>query len=304
MDTNISRFLDLGVTAAFDAYEAVTERFIGGSELGVSARILNYYKAKGLFFSDTLFEKHDHISFSFTEYVWFQMITELRKFDIGIIVIKDIKELFEMGFPFGEFLREVQQSDKFMKKMPDKLREEFIEIMHSNIDLDDVEKQFPVNLLSLFIVEAIIKRKSVSILVNREGEFHPFSFDDYNELIEEESLVKFLDKTYISLSVTQIIKRFITNFDSKLSSNKLMLLNEREAQVIKLLQEGNLESLTVHLDENNIMYLVEAKKSYDRLDKESRLLDLIIKDGYQTIELKTQDGRIVYCKNIRKYKLK
>ncbi|MBN1181059.1 MAG: hypothetical protein JXB49_02150 [Bacteroidales bacterium] len=301
---DISRFLGQGIMATYDAYEAINERHIKSSELGISARNLNYYKTQGLFFSDTSFEKHEHIKFNFTEYVWFNIILELRKYDIGVSVIKDIKELFEYGFPFGEFMSEAMQSEKFMNRLQKELKEEFIELMHSNVDWTEVEKQVPVNLLSLLIAEAITKRKSVSFLVNREGEFYPFSFVDFNELSENESLLKFLEKTYISISITQIIKKFISNFDLKLSSNKLMLLNDREAQVIKLIQDGELESLTVHLDEENAIQLIEAKESYNKLDKESRLLDLILKDGYQTIELKTQNGKIVYCKNIRRIKPK
>lgn len=301
---DISRFLGQGIMATFDAYEATTERQIKSSELGISARNLNYYKTQGLFFSDTPFEKHEHIKFNFTEYVWFNIVLELRKFDIGISVIKDIKELFEYGFPFGEFMSEAMQSEKFMNRLQKELKEEFLELMHSNVDWAEVEKQVPVNLLSLLIAEAITKRKSVSFLVNHDGEFYPFSFDDFNELSQDESLLKFLEKTYISISITQIIKKFISSFDLKISTNKLMLLNDREAQVIKLLQDGDLESLTVHLDDRNTIQLIEAKESYNKLDKESRLLDLILKDGYQTIELKTQNGKIVYCKNIRKIKPK
>jgi hypothetical protein len=190
-----------------------------------------------------------------------------------------------------------------MNKLPDNLKQEFLEVMHSNIDWEEVERQIPINLLSLFIAEAITKRKSTSFLVNREGEFYPFSFDDFNELIENDSLLNFLEKSYISISISQIIKKFISNFDLKLSTNKLMLLNDREAQVIKLLQDVKLESLTVHLDENKVIRLIEAKEIFNKLDKESRLLDLILKNGYQTIEVKTQDGKITYCKNIRRIKL-
>jgi DNA-binding transcriptional MerR regulator len=301
---NIGRFIGAGIMATYDAYGAIIERQIKSSELGISARNLNYYKNQGLFFSDTHFKKHEHIRFNFMEYVWFNMILELRKFDIGISVIKEIKELFEYGIPFGEFMNEAMQSEWFMNKMQKELKDEFQELIHSNIDWNEIEKEVKINSLSLIIAEAITKRKSASILVNNEGEFYPFSFEDFNELSQDESLLRFLNKTFISISITEIIKRFICNFNLRMSTDKLMLLNDREAQVIKLLHDEVLESLTVHLDDNNSIQLIEAKTSFNKLDKESRLLDLILKNGYQTIELKTQDGKIVYCKNIRKIRPK
>jgi len=159
-----------------------------------------------------------------------------------------------------------------------------------------------MNLLSLLLAEAIVKRKHMALMVTPDGGIYPFSLEDLDELNQDDSFVQFLEKTYVSVSLTEIIKKFISDFDIKSSSNKLMLINEREAQLIKLLHEEKLESLTVHMDDCNVIQLIEAKKSYDKLDKESRLLDLIMKNGYQTIELKTQDGRIVQCKNIRKIK--
>jgi hypothetical protein len=60
--------------------------------------------------------------------------------------------------------------------------------------------------------------------------------------------------------------------------------------------------LTVHLDEKKSIKLIEVQEKYNKIDKEARLLDLVLKDGYQTIELKTQNGKIVHCKNLRKIK--
>lgn len=303
-NVNIHRFVGLGINSIFDAFEAVSERQIKANELGISARTLNYYKTQGLLFSDTVFEKHDHVKFNFAEYLWINIILDLRKFDIGLQAIKNIKELLETSFPFEEFMKEVMSSEQFINKLPDDIRMEFIDIMHSDLDWKEVEKQVPVNLLSLLIAELIVKRKQGSILVNHEGEIFLFSFEDYNELSKDEAFVRFLEKTYVSISLTEIIKRFISNFDLKISSKKLMLLSEREAQVIKILQDEKLESLTVRLDNDHSIRLIEIEEVYNKLDKQSRLLDIIIKKGYQTLEIKTQDGKVVYCKNIKKLMLK
>jgi DNA-binding transcriptional MerR regulator len=304
MGYNIDRFLGKGNPFAYEAYEAITERNIKSSELGITARNLNYYKTQGLFFSETKFEKHDHIKFNFTEYVWFNLILDLRKFDIGLNTIRNIRELLESSFPMEEFLSVIGFSEKFISKLPDNVREEYMEIMHSDIDLKEVEKEVPVNLLSFILVEIIVKRKNAALLVNSEGDFFPFSFEDYDELCKDEPFAQFIEQTYVSVSITEIIKGFITNFDLSIYSDRLMLLTEREAQIIKILRDEKLESLTVHLDDKKTIHLIETKESYNKLDKESRLLDLMIKNGYQTLEIKTQDGRIVYCKNIKKIAMK
>jgi ADP-dependent phosphofructokinase/glucokinase len=60
--------------------------------------------------------------------------------------------------------------------------------------------------------------------------------------------------------------------------------------------------MTIHFDDNSNLKLIEVEEKYDRVEKEARLVDLIISHGYQTIELKTQEGKIIYCKNLRKIK--
>jgi DNA-binding transcriptional MerR regulator len=299
---DINKLFGSGTSETLDVYEAMSERFLKSNELGITPRMLSYYKTQGLFFRDTDYQKHDHIVFNFIEYVWFQIILVLRRFDIGLSIIKEVKEVLDTSIPFDEFMKEAKHSEKLLRKLPDDVREEFLEMIHGDFDWKQLERDVPMNLLALLLAEAIVKRKHVALMVTQEGEVFPFSLEDLNELNQDDSLIRFLEKTYVSISLTEVIKKSISDFDLKVSSNKLLLINEREAQVIKLLHDEKLESLKVHLDSNNTIELIEATETYNKLDKESRLMDLIIKSGYQTIELKTQDGRIVHCKNIRKIK--
>ena len=42
---------------------------------------------------------------------------------------------------------------------------------------------------------------------------------------------------------------------------------------------------------------------FKKIDKESRLLEIIMKDGYQNIEIVTENGSIIKCNNTQKIKL-
>ena len=42
----------------------------------------------------------------------------------------------------------------------------------------------------------------------------------------------------------------------------------------------------------------------EKADNAKRLSDLIMKNGYQDITVKTQNGKVILCKNTRKVKLK
>lgn len=299
---NLERLVGAGLEEVFKTYEAVNERFIKSSCLGISARVLSYYKTHNLLFPDTKFTKHEHLLFSFTEYVWFQIIVELRRYDMGLKVIKNIKEVLQSSLPMAEIMPDIKDSENFINKFPEHLRNEFLEVLHSDIDWAEVDQQYPVNLLSMALAEAIVKRKLMTLMINSDDDILGFAFEDIEELNKDGAVQQFFQKTFISISLSEIIKKFIMTFDIKLSTNRLSLLSSREAELIRLLHEQKIESLTVHLDHNNTIELIELKESYNKLDKQARLLDIILQNGYQTIELKTQDGKIVHCKNIRKIK--
>jgi DNA-binding transcriptional MerR regulator len=298
---DISKLVGTGLEETFEAFEAVMERFIKSSKVGVTPRVLSYYKTHDLLFKNIIFEKHDHILFSFTDFVWFQMIKKMRTYDIGLSIIKEIKEFLETPFPFAEFIQEAKNSEKFINKLPENIREEALEVFHGDIDWDEIHQQYNLNYLSLLLAETIVKRKHVAIMINSEGDLFPFSFEDFNELNKDEPFQNFLQSTFLSISLSQIIKEFIPAFDVNISY-KLSILSKREAQVIGILHENEIESLTVYLDDNKSIKLIEVQEKYNKIDKEARLLDLVLKDGYQTIELKTQNGKIVHCKNLRKIK--
>ncbi len=299
---NIAELTGKGINFTYEAFEAVNERFIKSNEIGVSARNLNYYKNKGLLFSSIKYDKHDHILFSFSDYGWFQIIIKLRKFDIGLSTIKEIKEILDTTVPFDEFMNELKHSERLLSKMPDEIKEDLIELLHSDFDWKEIDVRVPINLISLLLAEAIVTRKLMTLMVTPEGEVYFFSPEDINELNKDDSYTQFLSHTHVSISLTEIIKSFISEFNIGATVNKLMLLDEREALIIRILQEEKIESLTVQVDDKKKINLIETTEKYKIPDKESRLLDMIIAHGYQTIELKTQDGKIVHCKNIRKIK--
>jgi len=310
--SDINRLLGKGIEEIFEAYEAVSENFIKSNELGISSRVLNYYKTHELLLPETKIGKHEHPVFSFTDYAWFQMIQELRRYDIGISVLQNIKELFMTPLPIGEFMQELKenatQTEKLIDKLPENLGDEFNEFLHGDTDWNEVEKMVSLNLLSLVLAEAITQRKQMSLLIGIDGDLCPFALEDLDALNENGKIQDFFKKTFISLSISSIIKKFIINFDIDLSAYKLSLLTKREAEVIKILHEEKVEALTIHLDKgitpgkNKTIELIEVMESYNKLDKEARLLDIILQNGYQTIEMKTQAGKIVHCKNIRKIK--
>jgi DNA-binding transcriptional MerR regulator len=297
------QYFGKGIFAAPEVYEAITKKQIKSNVLGISPRILNYWKNKGLLLYDPPYDKHQHILFSFEDYVWFCIINELRKFDLKLSIIKEIKESLFFPIPVDELLQEPKFVDEVIKKLPENKKVEFLDLIHNPIMLNELKESLIISLLSLLIIQAIIHRQHVALLVNYDGEVLPLPYNEIEKWLDDSLYINFIKKTHISVSLSEIIIRFITDNESELSHSKFQLISEREAEILRLLREEKLDSLVIHFGKDNSISLIEIQEKYNKVDKEMRLVDLIFKNGYQNLELKTEKGQIVYCKNIRKIKL-
>jgi len=302
--------LGKGIKADPGILKSITEKYLKSSDLKVSSRILNYWKKQDILLEKYDEKKHDHLRFSFLDYVWFSIIREMRDYGLSLELIKNIKNELITSIPISYFL-EIGLLEYLVQTLPENEKESFLEIIHdpkfqkeiknelqNKLDADEIK----FNLLNIFVTSAIISRMHVAIIINKKGEVYSYSLDHFDEFMNDRDCKNSFLSSHISISISSIIKEYLIDPKFDLSSDKLFLLSSREAQIIELLRKEKLSSLTVYLDDEKNIKLIETTKKYNKIDAESRLLDFIIKDGYQTIELKTQAGKIVYCSNIKKIK--
>jgi hypothetical protein len=86
-------------------------------------------------------------------------------------------------------------------------------------------------------------------------------------------------------------------------SEKLRLLSPEEAAVIEALRTQRLKSVTIRLNDGGEVDFLELT-TVEHADRGTKLLELMVHEGYHEIRVKTEKGKVVYCENIRKIKLK
>ena len=87
------------------------------------------------------------------------------------------------------------------------------------------------------------------------------------------------------------------------AKKKISLLSADESTVIQTIRDEKVTSVKITKDDSEEIDIIEEVRT-GRVDKETRLMDLILSNGFQTIEIKTQNGTIVHCKNQIKNKVK
>ena len=301
---DIKKSIGAGIQAAPDVYEAILTRQIKSKDLGIKQSTLSHWRKEGLFIHEKDFEKHEHIKFSLVEFVWLNIIAEFRKYNVAFRVIRSIKKILTFKILLSELMEDFNINELANKKLPEHIAREVQDLLHEPETIKQAEKSIEYNALIALIQDSIIYETQFSLLVNSAGESHAFRSDMIEQLLDDEELRVFLQKTFISVSISEIITRYLKVADLKFCSGKLRLISDREAEIIRILRDEKISSMTIQLSDNNTIQLIELEEEYNRIEKESRLIDFIIKNGYQTIEIKTQDGKIVHCRNLRKIKLK
>lgn len=269
-------------------------------DVGVTHRWISHWDKEGLLLSKHQQEKWRR--FDLVEYVWLKMIMVLRSYNIPLKTIKQLKE--SLVVKFVDMPQE--QKDVFIENAIAIARNQdpnhSDDVFRKNID-EFLTETFEINWLKLYIVDAMVLKNHLAIALNQSGEVLPIKEKYLNQWKTEYPVVReFLQKHYVSISISEILSDFINTKDLNVVCDEMAVITPEEKEVLRVLREEDADQVKIVLDEGKQIDLIEITKKQN-IDKAARLTDMIMNDGYQSIEVKTQKGNIVHCTNTRKIKL-
>jgi hypothetical protein len=157
------------------------------------------------------------------------------------------------------------------------------------------------------IVSAIESAQKWSILIFKDmpGLYLPISVEAFRgfDLIDKSEITEeLLSKTFLSISLSAIISKFLVDGDNSFQKTTISILTKNEHSILKQIRKGykNIKSIKIRF-KNDQMEMLEVT-SIKKVKLESRLLEYIKKGDYQTISIDTVDGKIVNFENTQKIK--
>jgi len=250
-------------------------------------------------------DKGDWKRLNYFEYIWVKIIQELRAF----------------GFSYEEI-------DKYKSELMIKPNiKEIIEA--SKIDFQSVEEQFDaitlnnlksiedngnnekldlgISYFELMISRIIGSGEKWSILFFKDipGFYFPLSIEKlkgFDKIEKTDIPEELLSKTYLSISLTDIIANFLVDGKNAFEKKTISILTKNEHNLLKHIRKGygKIKSIKIRFKDNE-MELLEVT-SIKKVKMEGRLLDYIKKGEYQSISIDTVDGKIVNFENTQKIK--
>lgn len=237
--------------------------------------------------------------------------------------LKVVEQLRNYGFNFSAIeenlkgLSEVIDSELFFKCFAAK-KEDIIELYDKEIVAEylkskedvDIAELLNLSVFEMLILNAIMYNDIVSILFFSDfpGLFFPISGEVYKVVgndPEGQEYLEFLERTHLSISISQIIKKFVEDDLSKEKKGKKFksVLSEDEYNLLKIVRKkyNDLKKITIRFQSNE-MKLIEVSTT-KKTTVESRLLEHIKKGDYLSIQIESENGNIVNFENTQKIKL-
>ena len=287
----------------------LSEQPYRATDTKVRPKILADWNRKGLLlFEHTTNKMH---RFSITEFAWIKLIEKMRAFNLPLEVIRTFKDEMLSGSP--EEIEELWVYENLFNALMKMENGKNQKRIRAYLDRPETMKEAMANLppgvqsgnlLETLVLFSLTLQTPVSFLIDHSGKaalFNPLMLIEgvYND----EETERIFTNSYVSISLSEVLAEVLSLSDIEILHCQLMIVSDMEANVLQALREDDLNSVVVRYDKEHQMNLMEVKK-LQKAERESRLLEMILKKGYQDITLKTQDGKVVYCENTRKIKLK
>ncbi len=267
------------------------EKMFTPKDLGISSRALHNWSENDLLMDKERAYDMNH-KFSFVELIWLKIILELRGFGFPLKKIKTVKRWLVEKKTFAEILncktdQEIVNSFCQMsaKKYPDRaLVEEAI--LNPSILKKIKNKKFTV--LQFLLYGYFRERNNSVIVITNEGLAAPV-FDG----VISGALAKALDKqSYITIPVYKLILNFIEDEKNFKFIPRTEIFNKTELQILENIRSGDFKTLTIHFKNEKPVMIVAEKPV--KIEKEARLSEILLKRGYEKIEVVTQNGKLSY----------
>ena len=284
-----------------ELFVQLSERVFLKTEIDVVYTDFVNWERNNLLFIDSDVEKGKWKKLNYFEYVWVKLVEQLRSYGFTYKAILTLKEEMFQNMNDKDFFDSMKKNSAyFIKNSGDQLTDEHFD----NKPLEGA--YFPV--FYAVLLNAIVNGDKMSILVSQDdpSDLHVHSstlLKDYAHFGAEDDVSDILSKTHVSISLSDIIAKFLVEGEGAFKQRRTTILSEEEHNLLKVIRNKpqSLKSIKIKY-QNQKADLIEVS-SLKKVELESRLMDHIQKGAYLNIEIVTDQSGIIRFENTKKIKL-
>ena len=282
-----------------DIFKEINEPRYSIGDIGLNSRILNYWEKKGLFLKEH--DPRKRKKFDLVDSVWMKMIQKLRQFDISLVAINNIKDLLVSRPEINESSKAA--IEKVVLELSSEDDRDAARLFVQSKEFSTMVEKIELNLLQVVVMDVILLRNQYSFLINAEGELMPFKINELEFLMQQEEWRELFSNSHVSISVNELLEGLVDELGEVEASN-VKILSEGEMQVLSALKEDGVKTVEINIsqDGNRKAEKIILTKS-EAIDGSKRMSELMLRNKYEDITVKSENGKIVYCERKEKRKL-
>lgn len=277
----------------------VSERKFAISDAGVAHRWITYWQEKGLLYG--FYDKGKWRKFHLVDMVWLKSIIKLRKFGVPLATIKTLRDFLMNPIDERELVKDKTIREGIARFHPELSPAEIDSILDQASESPLMNTDAP-ELLYFIILDSLVMKSNWFLLVGADGKIGYLKLEEWNKISQLEGFNDIYYKSHVSLSINEIIAESLGGVELTFLENELQLVTPGECEILRQIRSGELQTLTIHFGKSQTPELIEATR-VKKVEVEARVMEIILSGGYQKLELKNVNGKIVYCEDTIQTKL-
>jgi DNA-binding transcriptional MerR regulator len=277
----------------------VSKRF-KASETGVSRRDLSVWHREGLLPFDRNSSKWG--LYSLVDCIWLRFVQKLKKFGFQNDIIIQIKNYsFEINpVKIFEFVNEQlsNNNDSASEALKKTITELIENIAKDPAPLEAELKARDFSMFGKLVMQTILSHSQNVFIINEYAEFTVLNLgkplNDEQRIYTEACLKAIQRESYVCINIQQLCTSFFDNEALKVDNTFYWgIMNNCERQLLNDIRSDKYRLVTVTVADGSITHLRTTKRQKENEEMIKRLSRLFKKGQYVSIEMTTNDGKII-----------
>jgi DNA-binding transcriptional MerR regulator len=282
--------------------ECFSKRPFSIKDCGCSYREVLYWEQKGLLPFPT--SDHKWKKFNLAELTWLRLIRRLRQFDVGVPIIKEIKESCFKLLSTEEVLSREEELFAIVRGI---VGSDFDKLDKSALDAVSqfVKEKIRIPQFESWLIQMLADSVAFYLLIrvdkiNGQVDVKPILIPPGQCDMPIDILDELLSADNICIQINQLFEDLLSISDSKKFAD-VYGLTEKELQIFDLLRTGKYTEISIKMDKDSPKMIYGKERI--PVKNGITLTDMINRRGYHSIEVITQDGKVVAIERETRIKL-
>lgn len=239
--------------------------------------------------------------FSFFDYIWIKIVTELRAFGVSLPTIRSVKEELFSPAEGGLMVMINSEQHSTTRKQFEEDNPGFLDEAEKLFSEESTNEENQITWFHFLILSIIYDREPTLLLFFSDGHYS-VSFLKPPKLEKKiEHLLETIEtKNTLLINITKIIDNFF--IEEKFTGNtyyNLSPLSRKEKEIVDIIRAGGVNNINIELKSGKEFY-VEILRKRPAANVIDQIERIIAKNKYTRITLDTEKGKVAYINEIEK----